>query len=254
MSGRHWATVVLIVFVVCATPEKVGAAVIVWSAPTTSTADSDVSTAGTLLSAVVAGGTGPVSVNGVTFSPTAGGGNYSLTFDYGFNSFGQPGAPYLALSVGYQNLLTAGLYMTSGNPPGPMTLTFTNLTIGQTYLFQWWVDDSRGGNLDRTTVATAGNSVVLEHNFDNITGGVGQFAIGTFTADDVSQAIVFQGFGNESPYFGSTQVNAFELRAIPEPSTHAMLVGLVALTIVMWRGRRRRDKACVPGANENENR
>ena len=75
------------------------------------------------------------------------------------------------------------------------------------------------GDLDRTTTATAGDSVALQHNV-GIEGDVGQFVLGTFSADATTQAIEFQGLG-AGTNFGSTQLNAFQLRTVPEPGCPA---------------------------------
>ena len=57
---------------------------------------------------------------------------------------------------------------------------------------------------------------------ENVEGGVGQYVIGTFTADATTQQIVFQGEGT-GLNGGSTQINAFQLRAIPEPASTELL-------------------------------
>ncbi len=76
------------------------------------------------------------------------------------------------------------------NPYTPMTLTMAGLTVGQSYEFQCWTNTS--GPTAITNTATAGNSVMLDANTTDANGGLGQFAIGTFIADNtVSQVISF---------------------------------------------------------------
>ena len=54
---------------------------------------------------------------------------------------------------------------------------------------QAWLNDSRvAAGPPRQSVVTATNSVSVEHNFQNAEGGVGQYVIGTFTADTASCA------------------------------------------------------------------
>ncbi len=123
-------------------------------------------------------------VSGV-FELTSGGtGMFSVDGD-----FGSAASPYNSLSSEYQSLLDSGVFaFEPGNTPASITLEMSELLIGRTYEFQWWVNDSRGsGDFDRTTTASAGNSVALDHNVANSEGGVGQYVIGTFTADATTQ-------------------------------------------------------------------
>jgi hypothetical protein len=76
--------------------------------------------------------------------------------------------------------------------------------------------------------------VSLEHN-TGVAGSVGQFVLGTFTADATTQSISFQGFG-AGTNFGSTQINAVQLRAVPEPAGLA----LAALAITLLSAARAR--------------
>ena len=62
------------------------------------------------------------------------------------------------------------------------TLTMSGLTAGHQYQFEWWNNTSTGTLLTDTT-AVAGNSVTLLSNTTFSVGGLGQFAVGTFTAD-----------------------------------------------------------------------
>jgi len=83
--------------------------------------------------------------------------------------------------------------------------------------------------------------VGLDYNTTNAHGGLGQFAIGTFIADNASQQISFNA-GVISPTF----INGFQLRAtgaigtaVPEPGS--ALVGLMVLGLCGTRlGRRQR--------------
>jgi hypothetical protein len=216
--------------------------------------DSDVSTSGTLVDAFAfstADSATATTVNGVTFAAYAVPadynyqtsvtlGNYSLSENYGFvhsyDTLGWGSGAFNNLSSSYGRLLSAGASSTFYDT---LSLTMTGLTIGNTYQFQWWDNNSSFASSDANGVtpgystAMAGNgegdSVGLNANDGGNPGSLGQFAIGTFTADDTTQVIDFNG----SSGYGGTDplINAIQLRDItpvPEPSTWALLaVGLV---------------------------
>ncbi len=211
------------------------AAVINWSAPQAITADSDVSTAGTLIGAFKLEGSN-TTVNTVTFqslsvlvgSTSVTSGNFTLTTP-GFNTVTTGGGGPGGLSSAYTLLLRD--VATSASP---LVLSIGGLIAGQTYQFEWWCDFSDfNANVGHPiTTATAGNTVTLDSNTTSMLGGRGQFATGTFVADGtLTQSIAFTSANN-------VLVDAFQLRAIPEPSTWALLgLGLPAL-LAFRRSRR----------------
>jgi hypothetical protein len=182
------------------------AATVIWGPATTISGDSDVSTSGTLLGALNVGENGAnPTVNGVTFTgltltgATVTSGPFTFHYSGGFlSASGQTSAnlPFASLSASYQSLLSSY----SGTTGEPFSLDLTGLTLGRTYQFEWWVNDTNNP-LD-FVVATAGRyvpfnpntlrSVALSSNtLDSWYGGVGQFDIGTFTADAATQAVTF---------------------------------------------------------------
>ena len=185
-----------------------------WGAAQNITDESDVSTNGTSVGAFNVGSTNVPSttVNGVSFlafaAPGGNGtaGNFttsSTSASADNNAAGSPNAPFINLSANYQTLLKSCVTFS-----GPLlTLTMSGLTIGAEYQFQWWCNSSDGFGYD--TTASAGNDVNLRGDVGNTDGGLGQFALGTFTADSALQSILF------SP--GEVgHLNAFQLRQIPQ--------------------------------------
>lgn len=188
------------------------AAPIIWRAPTTISADSDIQTVGGLVYAYNASNTNQ-TVNGVTFtgvsSQTAWGTGLSITLvsnggssagafdDGGWGTFGG-GAAYKAMLAG-----------ASYNGGAAATLTLNTLTSGHRYLSQFWVNDTRatGSGRIETVTSTGGNTVTLDYNDTNAAGGLGQFALGVFLANSATQAFTLDGNT-------SSQINAIQLRDV----------------------------------------
>jgi len=226
------------------------AAPITWGSAQTVSGDSDVSTNGTLVYAYTFGGTSAppsATVNGVTFSPfrIPGGvitsttvGSVSLAESPGnlfaSNSLGSSSAPYSALSTDYKAILGSGAY---ADIPASITVTLGGLTSGQDYLVQWWTNNASnaailGAGFTNTT-ALATNSVTLDANTTNAVGGLGQFAIGTFTASGTSQTFLLsETSGGFNPL-----INALQVRLVPEPAL--TLLGTAAATVGLLAWRRR---------------
>jgi hypothetical protein len=204
-----------------------------WGAPTQISGAGDVSTNGTLVGAFNVGGTGVPStvVNGVTFQSfaTTGGngssGNFT-TVGSGFvgqsnTSGGSASAPFSALPAVYQTLLQS--YSTPFG--GMITMTISGLTIGAQYQFQLWSNLS-SDSFNYQLTATAGNSVTLDSNSARAAGGLGQWVIGSFTADATAQTITFAGDGDGGA------LNAFQLRqlqptqGVPDTGSTLAFLGL----------------------------
>jgi|GEM_PF-657116 len=187
------------------------AASINWSAPATIAADTDVSTLGALVYACAGAGT-PVTVNNVAFAAgfapavTVSGVLVSTPNSYA----GGASAPWSGLSTNYQTALQGGIY-TGTN--ATLTVTLNCLTPGHNYSVQLWVNDSRSGATAGRTEnvsSTGGNSATLAYNNTQAQGGVGQYTIGTFTADALTQSFLLDGVlpaGNDS-----SQINAIQVR------------------------------------------
>jgi len=203
------------------------AATVTWGAAQNITGDSDVSAAGTLVGAVAlrpGNGNGNTTVNGVTFTGvnpfvTTTSGVFSFSGITSGLSFSSGNPPFSTLSPSYQSLLTTA--SSSG-----FTLTMSGLSVGATYAFEFWSNQTAAPN--SLTTATAGNSVTLSSDPSGADGALGQWAIATFVADLSTEQVVFSGAG---------KVNGFQLRvfpaasAVPEPGS--ALAGMLALGVFL---------------------
>lgn len=246
------AKLMLSVMAIMLTGATAQAAIISWGASTTIFNDNDVSTLGTLERAFTfvrpdssTGPFGPATVNGVAFAtfgvasnPTSITIGNTTVFGSGgtnsvesFNGLGSGSNPFSSLSADYKLLLSTGVY----NDGGGLILQLGGLQIGQPYQFQVFVNDSRNG-ATRTETVTAGNTVSLAFSSTQSSGGVGQYVIGTFIADNSGSQII--QFTNENPQVGSaSQINGFQLRVVPEPSSAALL--LIGVGSIPFLRRRR---------------
>ncbi len=207
------------------------AATVIWGAAQGITGDSDVATNGTFDRAYIFGDIS-WTVNGVPFDPFTGnvaGDTMSFPNQDGAFGDGGPGTQYGDLSTAYRNLLYYGAW---ASPSTTESFTLNNLTIGYSYQVQIFANDSRTAGFGRS-MALTGSSTVLDYNTTEAVGGVGQFAIGTFTANSTSQVL---GFSSPTD---TPQLNGLSLRvtAVPEPSTWAML-SLGLMSILALRRRR----------------
>ena len=222
---------------------RADAAAILWGSPNTISGDTNVDTTGTLVGAFNMGRAGvpTTTVNGVTFTgialsgTTVTSGNFTFTQTGGWNSGNvtSANAPFAALSASYRNLLSWG----AGDFTSPAPITMSGLTVGAKYEFEWWSNDSNG--FQSLTTATAVNGVSLTTNTTGLNGGVGQFAIGTFTADASSETITFSSSLQDI-------ISGFDLRetaAVPEPGTLLLLSSGLATMFILW-GRRMKNSAC----------
>jgi len=214
-------------------------AAILWSpAAYISGADSDISTAGTLEYAYAINDS-DATVNGVLFeaggvthnsgAQNFGSGNIGATTLVSFTAGGYNGGsaePWNSLSSGYQGLLDGGIFINSSSSTDHV-VTLGNLTDGQTYQVQVWFNDSRSGRDSRINNLKGSNTVGVDYTPVDTQGGLGQYALGTFVASGTSEDLVM----------GSTttpQLNAIQVRAIPEPSSF-LLSGLGLLLVFRRR-------------------
>lgn len=240
------------------------AGTITWGSPQTIVGDTDVVATGSKIYAFNFGDgalVGSTTVNGVTFAPfaipypspqppkTVTVGNVTLTESpddlYGYDGLGSTSTPYSNLSKRYKTLLQSAAYASA---PGTITVTLGGLTPSQQYVVQWWASDSSltYGSL---ITATGGNTVTLDSNTTNAYGGVGQYAIGTFTAAGTTEQFTLDGSVG-SGVLGLPMISGLQLRTpggpgpTPVPEIAAASAGtalsLVAAAFAAVERRRRR--------------
>lgn len=220
------------------------AANVIWNPVANITADTDVDNTGTLVNSANFGKVpSSATVNGVTFSPfavidgtTQTIGNTTITgTGTGFLSFDGLGDA-TGISADYNLLLSTTVYA-PGIPGETLTLELSGLIIGQNYLIQFWSNDTRPDPslIGRGNQYTAGISVsgILDVNTTDTAGGRGTYVVGNFIADATSQVFVDRNPGGD---LASPTINAFQLRAIPEPS--AVMLGGLGLLGLLSRRRR----------------
>ena len=185
---------------------QAGASIITWGSPTFMAGGDgtlDVHTNGTLVASINAGGSA-VTVAGVPFNAQT---SSAITIIGRVANF-QSSTVTPALDADYLTLLNPGIYWTS-------QIGLNNLIIGHEYGVQIWSSDSRenAALANRTTILTAGNAVTLLQN--NGQGTLGQWVVGTFTANATSQTI------STGP--NTLVINAVQLRSIPEVASIGMI-------------------------------
>jgi hypothetical protein len=235
-----------------------------WGSAQNITGDSDISTLGTLLYAYNIGGPGVAAptVNGVPFSSfafppnftsqNATVGDMTISENPGFllssNSVGSTSGNFSLLSNGYQHLLGTGGF---ADIPGTITVFLGGLTAGQDYLVQWWSNDSvPTGSFDGTGAGYEfigfTPEVTLDSNTADAAGGLGQFAIGNFTATGSSLSFQLKGSGSglALPLINAIQVRNIPSAAVPEPGQVAASILLLAgIGGYVWMKRRNQAKA-----------
>jgi hypothetical protein len=227
--------------------QTASAAAITWSAPVNIAGDSDVQT-GTVVEAYTfgPGGITGTTINGVAFSPFVANGSFpglSLGGSPGGASvgvFGSLSGAYAALDPAYRSMLRSAAYETDG----PLPVTLSLLTPGQAYEIVFWVNDSRGtvGPSRTETLSGDGSSTAMLAFNTTGEGGLGQYVIGTFTADAATESFTILGFDSrQGSVYTASQINGIELLATPEPASMTM-IGLGALGLGLARRRKRASR------------
>ena len=210
-SGIRWLIAAITALLTALVPITASAATIGWGAATTIASTNDVSTNGSALYAYAGGlATATTNLNGVIFTQGSGFATWgNVSFTSGFtgssaNGFTIASSPYQDLPSAYTNALRGAAF--GGTAAG--TVTLNGLTAGHDYSVQIWVNDPRAAGNGRTETIT-GSGVTLDYNNFDAPGGVGQYAVGYFVADNTNQS-----FSLTPSASGSVQLNAISVRDI----------------------------------------
>jgi hypothetical protein len=133
----------------------------------------------------------------------------------GLNSHGPVGP-----SSSYASLMTQGVFNDVTGASSPFW-TFSGLTINQQYEVQFFAPYWNNTFEMRFSDGTNSSGLVETGNTNAATQP--EFLLGTFTANATSQNV----FVDPSPQYSF--VGATQLRAVPEPSTWALILGGVGL-------------------------
>ena len=216
------------------------AATISWTVSDITGQISDISTTGTLVSAL--GGSslaGDIMVGGVTFADA------QIPFSSGGSFFNETRAVSLPATpnAAYQDLLEES----TRNTALTSEITYTGLTEDQQYQIQIWTADDRAdtalvlsNGVGAALLGETGAVTLIQRNTSN--SNAGQYAIGVFTADasgeqsfDIQRYLDISTATPTTPSpNGNAIVNAIQLREIPEPST-ALLGGIGMLALLRRR-------------------
>ena len=225
---------ILAIFVAVAIALPASAATITWQTPQNIAGESDVYNLGLVVTAVNGGSADnadPVVVGGVSFlwddgSVLTNGTRYSQ-YDFA------PDPTDPDVSDAYDTLL-------SSTRSYGTNISLSGLQSGTKYAVQIWVNDSRSDSTAaRQTSFTAGNtSALVQASRDDTEKHLGQYVIGTFTADAATQAITYEGYdGNGNQLNDARYVNALLVTTVPEPGS-AGLFGFLLLSAAFLRRRR----------------
>jgi hypothetical protein len=190
-------------------------AVMTWATASNLSDPNDVSIHGTLVWAYSFGSSENAVVNGVTFageSNPAGNADVTTDLTLSYTGYGNSLGTFSTLPAEYQSILASGAYRDAERA----TLTLGGLSLGSTYEVQFWINDSRN-RVDMEskprTATISDTSIVVDYNTAGAStnDGLGQFLIGTFTANASTVDI---GLSTQAP-----QLNAIQLRLISEPAS-----------------------------------
>ena len=237
---------------------------IAWGTATTIAGDSDVDTTGSLVYAYNFGETGAVAavtINGVAFQPfgVTTSANSNIAFNSDMNLYenngvlaadlntGSGASPFSTLTTNYRSLLASQVYASYLTD---IQVVLDGLTPGSKYRLQWWSNDSAPTSFasqayfDSVIASGSATSVTLDTNTTGLAGGLGQYAIGTFTATDSKASFLLTGTGGSGfmlPLMNALQVR-IESSPVPEidPAMGGSALSLVAGVLAMIEQRRRR--------------
>lgn len=206
------------------------AAIVTWSSPKNITGASDVSTEGTYWGSWAPYNTNAnqTPVNGVTFQGIDDLGGVTTSLNEGGKYF----TSHTTSDSNYNSLLDYGAY--ASGPGGTFIINGGGskpLVIGAVYQIQIWISDPRnlGSGVRTASLLGWGGYTSAPLTYPSNGTGMGQYILGTFTADNAIQL-----FGFDANV--SAQVNLVQLRVVPEPS--GILLGGLCFAGALMRRRR----------------
>jgi PEP-CTERM motif len=206
-----------------------------WQTPLTISAPTDVNTQGTYFGSWAPHGSGNFTINGVTFQNFSDLPSLANNFqnNTGDNSFHNPGTS----DANYNDYMTSGAFQNDSSSP---SFSWNGMTIGDTYLVELWVNDSRNSTTAQRTESVTGGANTSAFLSYGPVGGAGQYIIGTFVANTATESLSL----NAGPNFPSAQLNLFQVRdlgviPVPEPSTLAVLAAGVGAMLFGFRRKNR---------------
>jgi hypothetical protein len=189
------------------------------------------------------------TVNGVAFTGAGNGvvvggsGTETITINGGSDNVGSFGDGEFSSNGAIYHLIRGAIFEVD-------SVTLGGLQVGQEYLIQIFTNDARSSRSVSSVVGFDGaaasplgtsqlNNSADGTNSETDTGNeAGDSILATFTADSVTQSFDVFGSGNGGASFaqgaGQAQINAIQLRSIPEPGSLALL-GLGGLLIARRR-------------------
>ena len=203
-------------------PALVAQPIVTFGSPTAVTGPSDILTTGTFHAAIGATAAN-VTVGGVTFATSSP--LITLTNASAINY--TPGT-FSSGNAAYDALINRGYYT-----PIAMSaqIDLSGLTVGHQYRIQFWTP-AWDANFPTTFIHDGGL------NFGN-TATAPTYAVGTFTANNSTEYFNFASTDGSTRGLMSA-ITVYNVSAIPEPSTYAVLAGLGVLGVALWRRKARR--------------
>ncbi|MEQ9462706.1 MAG: hypothetical protein RJQ10_03525 [Haliea sp.] len=176
---------------------------IVWGGAQNTAGALDVVVSGSLVEAFNAGSsnTGSVTVNSVTFT------NTGALLPQSTNTNPLNGSS--SGDASYNQLL--GSFDFGGGTVTSLSIGGGNLQTGLDYIVQVWYTDLRSCCSGR--IMTFGDGLGSNVNLNATGGGLGQFAVGQFTADAASQTLSLA-----SNNFGNAHITAYQVRELESVS------------------------------------
>jgi hypothetical protein len=134
-------------------------------------------------------------------------------------------------SAAYSDLISPYIGFTVGNTG---TVMLSGLNFGDTYQVEAWSYFTGAGDVTGPP-AHPGYTTLTGSTSVNLASGVGQYAIGTFTATGASETFGY-AVNNSDNHAVLNAITLFDTTAAPEPSTY-VLVGIGFLGLVVLRKR-----------------